>query len=207
MLNNSESFVEMQEDDFNKFVKAVLKSMGYDKNKKTTWKEIRNDPKIKEIISLSLHDKGMKFVPPEIGELVNLKNLCLSKNSLTFLPVEINKLTKLSTLVLDKNNFVTLSNEIKLSNLMNLELRYNKFEKVPNLNNFPNLLAVYLHSNLIEEIPSASVLDSHKNLRVLYLKYNPLVINSSVPISSRVHYQEVIINPNIISANHRFEDV
>ncbi|HNJ14326.1 MAG TPA: leucine-rich repeat domain-containing protein, partial [Anaerolineales bacterium] len=78
--------------------------------------------------SLEFYNLGLTSLPPEIGQLVNLKKLFLSsvhftnrptsRNQLTSLPPEIGRLTNLTKLDLSGNQLTSLPPEIgQLTNL------------------------------------------------------------------------------------------
>ena len=52
--------------------------------------------------TLDLTGQGLSTLPPEIGNLTNLRSLVLSFNDLTVLPAEIGNLTNLVNLYLNK---------------------------------------------------------------------------------------------------------
>jgi Leucine-rich repeat (LRR) protein len=201
---------QAQQEDFNKFVKIVANAVNQTilpyQNFKEIWKRIKKNHLEKRVESLNLAKQNMKFLPPEIGDLTNLKNLNLNNNQLNSLPVEINSLSLLKSLSLNNNEITDVSNELKLPNLQELELRYNNLEQVPDLNSFPNLKAIYLHHNKIKNIPPVSTIDSHPSLEFIYLKENPITIPpTSFP--SRIVHDHMEIELHNYHANDRFEDV
>ena len=68
---------------------------------------------------------GLLTLPPEIGQLTELRGLTLHDNQLTTLPPEICKLTKLTYLGLRRNQFTTFAPEI--AKLTNLQIWGNQF--------------------------------------------------------------------------------
>lgn len=69
---------------------------------------------------------GLRALPPEIGQLINLTGLTLHDNQLTALPPEIGKLTNLTWLYLEGNQLTTLPPEIKkLTKLTELQIERN----------------------------------------------------------------------------------
>jgi Leucine-rich repeat (LRR) protein len=107
---------------------------------------------LKNLKKLALQVNNLT-IPPEIGNLVNLEDLNLIGNQLTFIPAEIGNLIKLHSLLLNRNELKTIPAEI--GNLINLK-RLN-FE-----------------SNLLTSIP-----EEIANLNLLYLKIakNSLSVN------------------------------
>jgi Leucine-rich repeat (LRR) protein len=59
-----------------------------------------------------LYSNRIQQLPPEIGNLVNLKVLALSENSLTTLPDTMDRLVQLKVLDLRHNRF----NDVKIKN-------------------------------------------------------------------------------------------
>jgi len=71
-------------------------------------------------------------IPPEIGNLVNLKRLYLYDNQFTSLPPEIGNLVNLSELYLNGNQLTSLPPEIgNLENLWDLNLSGNQLASIP----------------------------------------------------------------------------
>ena len=92
------------------------------------------------------------FIPPEIGNLENLKRLLLEKNNLTgAIPSQLGQLTSLEFLILNDNK-LTGSIPSQLGNLSNLDdlLLFNNFltGSIPNeIGKFPNLIRLFLYNN------------------------------------------------------------
>ncbi len=62
-------------------------------------------------------------MPPEIGDLENLRELYLEFNNLTSLPPEIGKLTNLRILIIGRNNLIKIPPEIgQLTGLTELDI-------------------------------------------------------------------------------------
>ena len=99
-------------------------------------------------------------IPPEIGNLTNLRALSLSNNQLTGeIPSSIGNLTNLEILSLGNNELIgSIPSEIgNLTNLYTLSLRYNQLTgEIPSeIGNLTNLRWLYLNSNqLTGAIPS-----------------------------------------------------
>jgi Leucine-rich repeat (LRR) protein len=79
---------------------------------------------------LNLYALPLDSLPPEIGELSNLKILDLSSSNLKQLPPQIGQLKKLERIILQFNNLTTLPKEIaELKNLEYLDLEGNRFSE------------------------------------------------------------------------------
>jgi Leucine-rich repeat (LRR) protein len=76
--------------------------------------------------------QGLTSLPPEIGKLVKIKRLYLSRGKLKKLPPEIGKLNSLKELSLFTNKLKELPAEIgNLKKLNKLDLRSNKLKRLP----------------------------------------------------------------------------
>ena len=83
------------------------------------------NPKVVQILDFSV---VMAELPPEIGELKNLRELHLNRHKLTTLPPEIGKLKKLRVLEIQTNKLISLPKDIsKCKSMKNLDLSNNKF--------------------------------------------------------------------------------
>ena len=85
-----------------------------------------------KVYKLSLADKDIKTLPPEIGQLKNLQLLNLNDNRLKSLPPEIGDLRHLQVLSLFNNNLRYIPDEFrKLRSLEVLYLGRNKIVEMP----------------------------------------------------------------------------
>ncbi|MFO1440803.1 MAG: hypothetical protein U1F81_20970 [Verrucomicrobiaceae bacterium] len=121
-----------------------------------------------------LRNLGLTEIPPEIGQLTDLKQLNLTGNSLTHLPSEIGHLTALSTLNLTNNPITCLPPEIgQLTSLSRLELYGGKLTTLPpEIGQLSALTRLGLSGNQLTKLPLEIGLLSA--LTTLDLSYNSL---------------------------------
>ena len=131
-----------------------------------------------KVTHLDLSGKGLTYLPPEIGQLVNLQSLDLSWNKLSSLPGEIVQLMNLQSLHLSDNQLSSLPGEIvQLMNLQSLDLRGNKLSSLPGkFGQLVNLQSLHLSYNQLSSLPGEIV--QLVNLQSLHLWGNQL---SSLP--------------------------
>jgi len=117
----------------------------------TAW-ELR---KARRMRKLKLIARGLAELPPEIGQLKNLKLLVLSGNQLSTLPPEIGQLTDLEALVLSGNQLSTLPPEIgQLTDLKTLELCGNQLSVLPpEIGQLIDLRRLDIANNLLITLP------------------------------------------------------
>jgi hypothetical protein len=106
--------------------------------------------------SLSLSNKGLTELPPEIGQLTELRSLYLNNNQLTRLPSELFMLPNLRRLSLRNNQISELPPEIsRLSNLTVLVLSQNQLASLPSgISRLTHLYELDLGSNAFSSLPS-----------------------------------------------------
>ncbi|WP_420640976.1 COR domain-containing protein [Candidatus Leptofilum sp.] len=104
---------------------------------------------------LELCGLGLTVVPPEIGQLTELKVLRLHENLLTDVPSEIGQLTELRIFWLHTNRLTTISLEIGLLRELEwLELQKNQLTAVPSeIGQLTALKILRLHENKLIAIP------------------------------------------------------
>jgi Leucine-rich repeat (LRR) protein len=68
-----------------------------------------------EIAALSLKDRNLRYIPPEIARFTNLLHLNLSENQLSTLPTELSTLASLRTLTISNNPQLSVPAEITRS--------------------------------------------------------------------------------------------
>jgi internalin A len=123
---------------------------------------------------LNLAGKGIKKIPPEIGNLTNLTILSLPNNQITAIPDSISNLINLTCLSLEKNQITAIPDSItSLANLTTLLLDRNQITVIPNsISNLVNLTTLFLYGNQITAIPDA--IANLANLTTLYLSDNQI---------------------------------
>ena len=104
---------------------------------------------------LNLSKLRLEALPPEIGQLTQLRALWLAGNNLTRLPAEIGNLSKLKRLRLEGNALAELPPEIGLlTELEELQLHKNQLPEMQRgLCLLINLKRLTLAGNLLEELP------------------------------------------------------
>ena len=105
--------------------------------------------------SLSLTNKRLTTLPPEIGQLSQLTELDLHDNQLTSLPPQICQLTRLDWLNLAHNQLTSLPPEIgQLAQLKELSLQYNRLTSLPpEIGQLTQLKELSLFGNQLTTLP------------------------------------------------------
>ena len=117
-------------------------------------------------------------LPPQISQLICLRELYLHENSFLSLPLEICQLPRLEILWLNSNRVVSIPPEVVgLKMLKRLHLDRNCLEEFPEaVCDLLSLEVLYLNSNQLKLIPDN--IGKLSNLRRLYLQDNHI---SSIP--------------------------
>ena len=126
---------------------------------------------LQDILHLNLNNLKMISIPLEIGRLVMLQELSLSKNCLISIPSEIGQLVKLEKLVLSNNQLQLIPSEIgKLIALQELYLSNNKLVSIPpEIGKLNRLTDISLHKNELLSIPQE--IGNLNRLETLYLDH------------------------------------
>jgi hypothetical protein len=134
---------------------------------------------MKGLLDIAIHANQLMELPPEIGNLVNLRFLSLGDNKLTRLPPAIGRMQGLIRLQLYENQLTELPPEI--GNLVNLEvlrLQKNKLIKLPTeIGKLTNLRTLDLKDNQLTELPPEIM--RLANLRKLEIAGNPLRLSDA----------------------------
>jgi len=131
------------------------------------------------IVELNLNNKnaakeGMTILPPEIGELTELRVLTINDNDLKQLPKEIYDCTKLTRLEVQSNDLSSLPSGIeKLIHLRELSLRNNELIELPGgIGKLKSIVILQLWGNGLVLLPQD--IGQLSSLKELYLKGNKL---------------------------------
>lgn len=119
------------------------------------------------------HNK-LSALPPQIDQLIFLRELFLHRNCLEVVPPAICNLPKLELLWLNSNKITTIPDEIaRLRTLKRLHLDCNFIEEFPDsLCELVSLEVLYLNNNSLQSI--SEKVGSLKHLRRLYLQHNKI---------------------------------
>jgi len=124
---------------------------------------------------LKLDDNYLRTLPPDLGELTHLRVLTAKNNDLLSIPLEICRLTALTLLTLSKNQLTFLPSELGcLTNLTFLNLSNNQLTILPpELGQLSVLTSLYLSNNLLTTIPPE--IGQLTALNILHLSFNRLI--------------------------------
>jgi hypothetical protein len=147
-------------------------------------------------------ERSLRFLPPEIGNLVNVTKLILADNNLISLPSTIEKIQGLEFLSLTANSFANFPHQINnlrnlkylhisknslsslpteigtLSNLKELQIQMNQLENLPiEIGTLENLEYLIAHRNNLRSIPVEKIANLPE-LKSLMLKNNPLELST-----------------------------
>ena len=144
------------------------------------WEEVTLDGN-GDITRLSMNNKGLTIVPPEIGQLSSLEILNLIFNDLSSLPPEIGQLNSLKELFLNYNDLSSLPPEIgQLSSLEILRVNSNDLSSLPpEIGQLNSLEVLTLSSNNLSSLPTE--ITRLVNLTRLDLRNNNLSQFNHVP--------------------------
>jgi internalin A len=148
--------------------------------------KIQDDNKMQEVRN------NLKYLPKELYQLTNLRELYLYNNKLQKLSKEIGQLTKLRILSLFGNQLDKLPKELcQLTNLKELYVYSNQLNELPKeIEQLTNLTKLYIHNNQLTKLPKGI---SHlMNLQMLRLDGNQL--NIPPEIIEKADEPKVILN-------------
>ena len=129
--------------------------------------------KEQRVKKLSISNRGITDLPPDIGKLSFLKSIDLSYNQIKKLPVEFFSLTNLSSIYINHNQLKGLPGEIqKLKCLKVLDMSHNKLKTLPGqIGQLTNLSQLDVSFNEITHLPIEMI--NLTGLKKLYLEDNP----------------------------------
>jgi Leucine-rich repeat (LRR) protein len=109
------------------------------------------------LTDLTISRSNITEIPDDIGNLVNLRGLTLSENALTRVPSTIENLTNLTLLNLSKNALTEIPDDIgNLTNLLGLNLSQNALTRLPDtITNIRSLTSINLSRNSITALPDS----------------------------------------------------
>ncbi|MEH1800375.1 MAG: COR domain-containing protein [Nostoc sp.] len=127
-----------------------------------------------KVTKLDLSGKSLTTLPPEIGQLTNLRSLNLNNNQLSSLPAQFGQLTNLRLLDLNNNRLSSLPPEFgQLTNLQSLYLSSNQLSSLPaEFGQLTNLQSLHLRRNQLSSLPPE--FGQLTNLQSLDLRRNQL---------------------------------
>lgn len=132
----------------------------------------------------------IEIIPPQIGDLRQLRVLSLTGNGIGRLPAEIGLLENLQKLYLGDNNLSSLPELVShLKLLTELNLSGNKFTTFPSIViSLSQLLHLDLSCNLLKSLPNSLI--KMKSLSFLSLVGNPEFVNPP-EVLEKMHWVEV----------------
>ncbi len=146
---------------------------------------------------LNFSGLGLSMLPPEIGQLTELKQLDLSMNQLTVLPPQIGQLAALTDLILYDNRLTTLPPQIgQLTQLRQLYLAHNQLTTLPSeIAQLKMLTELLLENNQLTMLPPQ--IGQLTQLRQLYLAHNQLTTLPS-ELGRLTHLKTLVLEDNAL---------
>lgn len=187
-------------EDFNTFVEvvalAVQATIPEGMNPREFWEQhLKDDDKIKQLTQLSLLNKGIRYLPPEIASLSNLKMLYLGGNQIKEIPSEFASFAQLEIIDLTENQLRVLPDVLPLPlSLQHLRLNKNKLRDLPEaFGLLPKLNYLDLSENPLNQIPSA--ISALPKLKYLHL-YKVGIEQLSDPLTLPMTLEELVLSGN-----------
>ena len=143
-----------------------------------------------QVTKINLSGKGLREIPENIYEYINLEKLDLSHNKIEVIPKEIVKLKKLRSLNLSFNNLTVLQSALfKLPKLKTLNLHGNKLKSLPKQLENCKLDILILSKNQFNGIEESLI----KNIDKVDIVDNPMsrgLINQEIKVDETVKHQK-----------------
>lgn len=176
--------------------------------------EIQGVFHFKQLTMLELGSNRIRAIPPEIGQLVNLRELWLGKNKIASLaipplpalrhlslqnnrleswePIFFENASGLTHLYLGHNNLPNLPEEFGLlTELVELDLAKNAITVVTPIPQLTKLQELWMNDNQIKDLAEIKNLSAFPALRTIYLERNPM--HGLGNEASEARYKEAIL--------------
>ena len=152
--------------------------------KLTTTQDEELKRELNKITNFDFSNLGLHSLPPEIGDLVQVKIINFSNNHLISLPKELSKLTNLQKLDCSKNKLSLIPQNIgKMTSLRSLDLSTNLLKKLPSsVEKLTQLETLNLSRNPIYEFP-----DSLLPVILVDFRMQKYLSDSTTILSRRTH--------------------
>ena len=110
-----------------------------------------------DIYKLNLRNSGVRVLPPEIGQLVNLRVLDFSGTSIRSIPAEIENCTHLRSIIGNASRLSIIPNSIcNLRKLREINFAYCRIRELPkNFGNLESLWELHLSYNQLNDLPES----------------------------------------------------
>lgn len=188
------------------FVEAIVGCLGLSIPAGTTaeefWQQdLSKNIRLQQLTSLTLIDRNLKFLPPQISMLTHLKELYLGKNQLVELPEEMSALTELTHLAVTQNVLSHMPKAFAaLNKLVYVDFTDNQIEDMPSVLACKSIKWLYLGKNHISEIPLS--INTLMNLQKIILCSNAI---QSVPIKmfSQKNLKEINLAGNPLTEENK----
>ncbi|MFX0100656.1 MAG: tetratricopeptide repeat protein [Candidatus Hodarchaeota archaeon] len=137
-----------------------------------------------KIVGLGITYPKISKLPDNLGNLSNIRILCLNSLGLKTLPDSIGELTALEGLYLDYNRLATLPKTIgKCIKLKEIYIRSNLVKILPDeIGDLENLSKIMLNNNPLTSLPKT--FKKLENLRKLYVQNTKLTADDIIPLKT-----------------------
>jgi Leucine-rich repeat (LRR) protein len=151
--------------------------------------------------SINISRLGLKKIPKELFDVIDLQELSLGNNQLSDLPKEFENFKELRILSMQKCQLKTIPEVLfKLKNLHTLNLSRNKIKTIPeSIDSLKGLKNLTLAKNLIKTIPST--IGNLNRLSILELRGN-LISKIPIEMSNLKRLTKITLAGNPITFPH-----